>query len=323
MREYGKVYTAFWSNEDIRAMSEDARMLALYLMTCPHGNMLGCFRLPDAYAADDLKWSSERVSKGFGELFSNRFSYRCERSSWVFIRKYLEWNQFDNPNVGKAAGKLFGTLPAPHQLKGLIINALKEFAPTFPQNIIVEFETLSIPFANPFELSSKTVVVAVAVEGTVAEQELTPLPDAGAPSVAIERRSEIVEVIEHADQPPAALAQRVSQPRGDAGTEVREVFVYWQQARNHPQAKLDAKREKAIKARLKDGYTVGDLCRAVDGCSASAYHMGQNQNRAVYDDIELICRDASKVDGFIKQAQAQPGVDAGLQRQAQILKDWI
>lgn len=154
-------------------------------------------------------------------------------------------------------------------------------------------------------------------------KESTQLPDAVAPSVAVERRADIVEAIEHVDHPPAILAKRVSQPRGNAGTEVREVFVYWQQARNHPQAKLDAKREKAIKARLKDGYTVGELCQAVDGCSASAYHMGQNQNQAVYDDIELICRDASKVDGFIKQSQAQPGVNPGLQRQAQILKDWI
>ncbi|MBB3213441.1 hypothetical protein FHW67_002733 [Herbaspirillum sp. Sphag1AN] len=33
MRDYGKVYTAFWSSEDIRDLSEDGRMLALYLMT--------------------------------------------------------------------------------------------------------------------------------------------------------------------------------------------------------------------------------------------------------------------------------------------------
>lgn len=92
-----------------------------------------------------------------------------------------------------------------------------------------------------------------------------------------------------------------------ASAETLQVFTYWQQVMNHPQAKLDAKRERAIKARLKDGYSVGDLCRAVDGCSRSPHHMGQNETRTVYDDIELICRDGPKVDGFIKKAASASG----------------
>ena len=81
-----------------------------------------------------------------------------------------------------------------------------------------------------------------------------------------------------------------------------EVFNHWQQAMNHPRAKLDDKRRKKIAARLKDGYTVDDLKAAVDGCKKSPHHMGQNDTRTVYDDIELICRDASHVDKFIALA---------------------
>ena len=61
---------------------------------------------------------------------------------------------------------------------------------------------------------------------------------------------------------------------------------------------LDAKRVRAIKARLKDGYTVDDLYRAVDGCSMSPYHQGVNESGSIYDDIELICRNAVNVDKF-------------------------
>lgn len=162
MRDYGKVYTAFWSSEDARGLSEDGRTLALYLMTCPHGNMLGCFRLTNAYAADDLKWEIERVSKGFDELFQKGFAYRCDKTFWVFIRQYLKWNQFENPNVGKAAGKLFESITPPHTVKALLVKALREFSEVFPTQKLNDFETLGIPFENPFELSSKTVVVAVA-----------------------------------------------------------------------------------------------------------------------------------------------------------------
>ena len=85
--------------------------------------------------------------------------------------------------------------------------------------------------------------------------------------------------------------------------ETAEVFAYWQGVMNHPQAKLDSKRLKAIKARLADGYTVDQICRAVDGCKLSPHHMGQNETQTVYDDIELICRDVPKLEKFMGWAQ--------------------
>jgi uncharacterized protein YdaU (DUF1376 family) len=100
-----------------------------------------------------------------------------------------------------------------------------------------------------------------------------------------------------------------------------EVFSYWQLKHNHPQAKLDAKRLKAIKARLSDGYTVGELCEAIDGCGLSPHHMGQNETRTVYDDIELICRDGPRVDKFIKLAR-QGGAQGELQAFMEDMQQW-
>ena len=61
MRDYGKVHTSFWTSDSIRELSEDARMLALYLLTCPHATIAGVFRLPDGYACEDLQWSAETL----------------------------------------------------------------------------------------------------------------------------------------------------------------------------------------------------------------------------------------------------------------------
>lgn len=156
-----------------------------------------------------------------------------------------------------------------------------------------------------------------------ATKESKPMPDAIAPSVAVERRSDIVEAIEHGDHPPAILARRVAQPRVDFGDDVRSVFTYWQQQRGHDRAKLDDKRAKAIKARFRDGYTAGDLCRAVEGIAKSPHHMGQNDARTVYDDIELICRTAANVDKFAKLAGPAVQVDPGLQSQIDVLNEWM
>jgi hypothetical protein len=92
-------------------LSDDAKMLALYLMTCSHNTIAGVFRLPDGYVAEDLKWNVERVAKGFGELLVNGFANRCESTKWVWIRKHLEWNAPENPNQWKAAAKVVRQVP--------------------------------------------------------------------------------------------------------------------------------------------------------------------------------------------------------------------
>jgi len=99
-------------------------------------------------------------------------------------------------------------------------------------------------------------------------------------------------------------------PADSAILPVRTVFTYWQAVMNHPQAILDKKRQRAIAARLKEGHSVDKLKQAIDGCKASAWHQGQNDRHQVYDDIELICRDAKRVESFVarmasKSAQQQ------------------
>ena len=141
MREYGKVYTAFWADPSMRAMSEDARTLALYLLTCPHGNLIGLFRLPDAYAADDLQWSIERVSKGFRELFERGFCDRDGASNWLVIPNYTRWNQFENPNVAKSASKVFESAPD-CSAKSICARGLLKHCANLPEPFRKGLETL-------------------------------------------------------------------------------------------------------------------------------------------------------------------------------------
>jgi hypothetical protein len=97
---------------------------------------------------------------------------------------------------------------------------------------------------------------------------------------------------------------------------VLKVFAHWQDVMNHPKARLDRKRRAAIASRLKDGYTVDDLKRAVDGCRASAWHQGKNKDGKIFDDVELICRNAVNVERFAgiasQQRKAQTELDQWL-----------
>ncbi len=147
-RDYGKVHTSFWSSETIRALSEDGRVLALYLMTSPHTTITGTFRLPDGYACEDLKWTSQRVQKGFAELFANGFANRCETTKWVWIVKHMEWNPPENPNQRKAAAKQAQLIPSECGWKRAFMRASARSLEIEWDENANPSETLSQPFLN-------------------------------------------------------------------------------------------------------------------------------------------------------------------------------
>lgn len=111
MRDYGKVYSRIWESADFRALSDDGRMLVMYLLTCQHGTISGAFRVPDGYACEDMGWTAERVAEGFANLSEKGFANRCETTKWVWIVKFLQWNAPENPNQRKAAVKQALAIP--------------------------------------------------------------------------------------------------------------------------------------------------------------------------------------------------------------------
>jgi hypothetical protein len=172
MRDYGKLECSFWRNLDIRAMSEDARWLAVYILTCQHGNILGCFCLPQSYVVDDLQWSAQRVSKAFIELFKNRFIIIDEKSEWLFIPKFLKWNRIENPNQGKFAVKVFNTIPNNLTIKSNLIKDLKAYSKHLPEQFRNSLETVVCVENNTTVTDTvivKDIVIAPVIDSTKAE----------------------------------------------------------------------------------------------------------------------------------------------------------
>lgn len=86
---------------------------------------------------------------------------------------------------------------------------------------------------------------------------------------------------------------------------VNEIFTYWATTMGHEKSKLDPKRTKMIEAALKLGYTVDQLKQAIEGNKRSPFHQGQNDRSTRYDGLDLILRDASKIDSFIAMAEGR------------------
>lgn len=94
-------------------------------------------------------------------------------------------------------------------------------------------------------------------------------------------------------------------PQRRDGGPVDRIFEHWRSEYRHPKASLDPKRRKAIQ-RAMEAYDEATVCAAISGYKLSPHHMGQNDQRAVYDDISLFLRDAEHIERGLNFARAPP-----------------
>lgn len=105
--------------------------------------------------------------------------------------------------------------------------------------------------------------------------------------------------------------------------DIVEVFSYWKQTMNHPQAMLDAKRHKRIRQALASGYSPAQLCEAILGCSYTPHNMGDNEQGQRYDSVHVIFRDADQIDRFIRNAHSPPKPQNAADKAITIGKSWM
>lgn len=88
MRDYGTVSPQFWvrgTGKELRGDTE-AQVVALYLMTSPHANMIGVYHLPVMYLAHETGLTQEGALKALQRLAGHDFcTYDDE---WVCVHNF-------------------------------------------------------------------------------------------------------------------------------------------------------------------------------------------------------------------------------------------
>lgn len=89
MRDYGVVSPRFWIGSTGKTLrgNAPAQVLALYLMTSPHANMIGVFHCPLIYMAHETGLSMEGASKALQSLIEAKFCTYEEYSETVFVHR--------------------------------------------------------------------------------------------------------------------------------------------------------------------------------------------------------------------------------------------
>lgn len=90
-RKFTQVSPAMWRPGRFLSLSSvDAQLIYLYLLTGPHQNSAGCYRLPDGYAAADLGWELARYRKARDQLVEADFILFDEKTLEIYIQRWFQ-----------------------------------------------------------------------------------------------------------------------------------------------------------------------------------------------------------------------------------------
>lgn len=102
MRDYGKVSPQFWTGatgKALKAAGPDAVVVALYLMTSPHANMIGLYYMPILYIAHETGLGMEGATKGLASAIEAGFCSYDDASEYVFVHTMARFQIGDQLDV--------------------------------------------------------------------------------------------------------------------------------------------------------------------------------------------------------------------------------
>ncbi|QBH20830.1 hypothetical protein EYC51_15785 [Alcaligenes faecalis] len=118
MRDYSKVGPKFWigaTGKRLRTAGVEAQIVAMYLLTSPHANMLGLYYCPEMFIAHETGLGLEGASKGLQRAIEAGFCEYDEASEVVWVIEMASYQIGDalKPNDLRVKGvqNEYGSLP--------------------------------------------------------------------------------------------------------------------------------------------------------------------------------------------------------------------
>ena len=263
MARYRKIEVKTWGDIKFRSLSPlqpSGQALWFYLIAGPRTTAIpGLFSAGPAAMAEDLDWDIKAFHEAFQEVLAEGMVKVDFKAKLVFLPKAVEHNKPESPNVVVSWGKEFELIPE-CELKIEAYNTLKAFVSGMSKGYKEAFEKA---FNKPsFKSSRKTM-----------------------PNQEQEQEQEQEQDIKD------TLSSEL-----DANAE--SIFSFWCSTMDKQKSAFSKARKKNVIDRLKEGYSIEEIQQAIVNCSNTPHNMGQNENRKVYDDIELICRSPEKLEQF-------------------------
>lgn len=177
---YGVVKPSFWTGATGRALraDPDAQIVALYLMTSPHANIIGVFRCPIQYIQLETGRPFEGASKGLTKLCEIGFCTFDAETETVWVHEMARFQIGEDlkakDNRIKHVVRFFEEIENPHIKQAFFAkygDVFKLPAPPPIPETASPFEGASKPLGSPFEA---TVTVTSTITSTSVPSERAP-----------------------------------------------------------------------------------------------------------------------------------------------------
>ena len=112
MRNFAKISPSIWRSQKFQSLGTDtAKLLYLYIHTCPHVTSLGCYVLPLGYIMTDLGWGEQKIREAMQALHQSGLIEWCEQEEVVSITRFLDFSPITNRKHAQGMLRLWASLP--------------------------------------------------------------------------------------------------------------------------------------------------------------------------------------------------------------------
>ncbi len=98
MARYRKIDPRIWNDAKFSRLSNDAKLLFIYLLTSPQTQMIGAVPMRAESVAAELGFDMKRYGIGYQELYKSGIAEYDDRGLY-WVKNFLKYNSPDNPKV--------------------------------------------------------------------------------------------------------------------------------------------------------------------------------------------------------------------------------
>jgi hypothetical protein len=141
MSRFSKIQSSVWSSDKFYKVNDFQRIVYLYLLSCPHGNSAGLFRLREGYAREDLRCTSVKYQESLKAL--KEAGLIEADGEIIFIRQFLKFNPLCNMSHATGTNKMLEDYKSSN-LYGLFYEDVSQYCNGF----LYLFDTVKIPYIH-------------------------------------------------------------------------------------------------------------------------------------------------------------------------------
>ncbi len=263
MATYRPVDTRIWSDRKFLSLSDDGRILWLFLLTTSfHKSIPGVIVAGEAALAEDLGWIPERFRKGFAELFAKGMGVARE-GRLIWLKNAFRYQPIAGPNSVKGMAKIWDDVPE-CSLKHELWQALKVACKSWDKLFAKGFRE---PFPEPSPTSSIQDQEQDQEQDQDQEQEEeSASPSARSPSTGLlELRAKVNAATGDIGR-ARARKQKPSEPTADERASAMFILRKLSE-RSGVAYSGSGEHVRTIVARLREGITEADMRKVIGYCA--------------------------------------------------------